>query len=198
TSLTPSGMNKLWSGIRNIVPWRKRIEKEVGEKDKRNKRETITWHSRVGERVLWLPFRPRTGRTTNLPRGATNVTSELLIGSKIKFKGNKPIASGGFGQIFQGTHDVHGAVALKRLKVDNPELQNIASLEAEAQIWKNLDHPNILPFLGIFLKDDYLYLVSPWAENGPLPQYLRSNPNVNRPRYVRADYYIRCSIKAND
>jgi serine/threonine protein kinase len=62
----------------------------------------------------------------------------------------------------------------------------------EALIWRQLAHPNLLPFFGVyFLQNDRsrLCLVSPWLENGNISVYLKRNPvgsNTNRLTLVNA------------
>lgn len=48
-----------------------------------------------------------------------------------------------------------------------------------------LKHPRILQFLGIYDIDGVTYLVSPFAEYGSLPGYLKRRPEVDRGRLVR-------------
>ena len=48
----------------------------------------------------------------------------------------------------------------------------------EAVIWKNLTHPNILPFLGVTI--DPLQLVSEWMPGGTLLKYVKNNPDADR------------------
>ncbi|KDQ17554.1 hypothetical protein BOTBODRAFT_105598 [Botryobasidium botryosum FD-172 SS1] len=50
----------------------------------------------------------------------------------------------------------------------------------EIKAWMNLRHPNILPFIGTFIEERAIYMVSPWMSNGSLPQYLKQNLRVNR------------------
>ncbi|KAK1216490.1 hypothetical protein PQX77_020885 [Marasmius sp. AFHP31] len=52
----------------------------------------------------------------------------------------------------------------------------------EALIWRNLNHPNILPFTGMYWFNEaqgQLCLVSPWMENGNLLQFLSDNPDID-------------------
>lgn len=44
----------------------------------------------------------------------------------------------------------------------------------EASIWKNLNHPNVLTFLGFCLDifPDYLCLISIWADNDNIMRYI--------------------------
>ncbi|KAJ7805838.1 hypothetical protein B0H14DRAFT_2610991 [Mycena olivaceomarginata] len=52
----------------------------------------------------------------------------------------------------------------------------------EALIWRQLRHPNILPFLGISdeLFAPSLCMISPWMENGSLIRFLENNPLHDR------------------
>lgn len=51
----------------------------------------------------------------------------------------------------------------------------------EALIWRQLSHPNLLPFFGLYYVDSRLCLVSPWMENGHLLQFLRhTSTNIDR------------------
>ncbi|KAF7337063.1 TKL/TKL-ccin protein kinase [Mycena venus] len=52
----------------------------------------------------------------------------------------------------------------------------LKSLYEEARIWKGLDHPNILPFLGIALDLGLSpALISPLCASGPIMKYLQGN-----------------------
>ncbi|KAJ7113531.1 hypothetical protein C8R44DRAFT_796689, partial [Mycena epipterygia] len=42
----------------------------------------------------------------------------------------------------------------------------------EALIWRQLFHPNLLPFFGLFYLGKRLCLVSPWMENGNILKFL--------------------------
>ena len=44
-------------------------------------------------------------------------------------------------------------------------------------MWKHLNHPNIVPFIGVTLEP--LQLVSEWMDNGKLQEYLRTNPEAD-------------------
>lgn len=59
----------------------------------------------------------------------------------------------------------------------------------EAIVWRQLEHENVLPFIGLY--DDASYtvgLVSPWMENGDLSHFLRNNKTVDKTRIVRGSY----------
>ncbi|KDQ08691.1 hypothetical protein BOTBODRAFT_118270, partial [Botryobasidium botryosum FD-172 SS1] len=54
----------------------------------------------------------------------------------------------------------------------------------EAGIWRKLDHPNIIPFLGLPSIDGLPHLMSPLMQNGGADDFVKKNPNANRLRLV--------------
>ena len=58
-------------------------------------------------------------------------------------------------------------------------------MQKEVTIWEGLRHLNVLPFLGVLGEMKYMYIVSPWVENGSLCAYLLENPETDRIRLVR-------------
>ncbi|KAG6891064.1 hypothetical protein C0995_014153 [Termitomyces sp. Mi166 len=50
----------------------------------------------------------------------------------------------------------------------------------EAELWKDLNHPNIMKFLGCCRPQDELpFLVSPWMEHGDARAYLHTHPDAD-------------------
>ena len=95
-------------------------------------------------------------------------------------------AGGGFGDIYKG-RCLSEEVALKVLRLPLPSgvdsLNSWRSSGGRAQeylsevlIWRQLSHPNILPFYGIYFLDTPLdmriCLVCPWMENGNVVEFL--------------------------
>jgi len=52
----------------------------------------------------------------------------------------------------------------------------------QAVVWKHLEHPNIVPFLGI--TSTPLQLISEWMPGGDLTEYIRKHPDTDRLRLV--------------
>jgi serine/threonine protein kinase len=52
----------------------------------------------------------------------------------------------------------------------------------EVLLWKELDHPNILPFLGVdmTLRHPSCCLVSPWMKNGSVLAFIKAHPDSDR------------------
>ncbi|KAF8211573.1 kinase-like domain-containing protein [Mycena galopus ATCC 62051] len=86
------------------------------------------------------------------------------------------VAAGGFGDVWKGS--VGGqTVAIKSTRQfrDDDVKVSLKKFGREALIWRQLSHPNLLPFFGLYMLDDRLSLVSPWMDNGDLKHFL-SNP----------------------
>ncbi|KAJ7176780.1 kinase-like domain-containing protein [Mycena filopes] len=91
------------------------------------------------------------------------------------------IAGGGFGDIWKGL--VGGqSVSVKIMRVfeDQDIALALKEFSREAIIWRQLCHPNLLPFFGLFYREKRLCLASPWMENGNIMQYLIKHPGVAR------------------
>ncbi|KAK1216068.1 hypothetical protein PQX77_021299 [Marasmius sp. AFHP31] len=102
--------------------------------------------------------------------------------------GQHPITVGGFGDVWKGV--IGGSdgqiVCLKVVKVYlTSDIQGLfREYLREAIVWRQLKHPNVLPFHGIYYSESesQFCLVSPWMENGNLLQYLKATrtEKVNR------------------
>ncbi|KAJ7584946.1 hypothetical protein C8J56DRAFT_1053351 [Mycena floridula] len=99
--------------------------------------------------------------------------------------GLHPVFGGGFADVYKGKLNGE-AVCLKALRffVERPEMAQtlLSDCCREALVWKQLNHPNVLPFLGVNvdLFAPSFCLVSPWMSNGNLMQFLQRNPDFDR------------------
>jgi serine/threonine protein kinase len=66
------------------------------------------------------------------------------------------------------------------------------NLSREALLWRQLNHPSLLPFIGIdketFASTGFLCIVSPWMSRGTLKDYIKSSdyePSRDQIRVVR-------------
>ncbi|KAJ7717264.1 kinase-like domain-containing protein [Mycena metata] len=94
----------------------------------------------------------------------------------------KQVAAGGFGDIYQcsvGKQTV--AVKMMRLFRDSDVEAARKAYGHEAVVWRQLSHPNLLPFFGLYFLEKRLCLVSPWMENGHIMDFLRDvSPDHDR------------------
>ena len=91
-------------------------------------------------------------------------------------------ASGGFAYVYKGKCFGED-IAIKAFRM--PLLSHVNSLDSggmfeyqlrELITWRQLSHPNVLPFYGVYFLQDALEtrfcLVSPWMENGNVVEFL--------------------------
>ncbi|KAG6825181.1 hypothetical protein H0H92_004440 [Tricholoma furcatifolium] len=90
-------------------------------------------------------------------------------------------ARGGSADIFQGY--IQGqVVCVKKIRHTKDTLDKVLKIILDEVILCGYlpDHPNILPFLGIYRGGDIPSLVYRWMENGDLVSYLKRHPDSNR------------------
>ncbi|KAJ8083236.1 hypothetical protein PM082_009108 [Marasmius tenuissimus] len=107
----------------------------------------------------------------------------------VKRVGEFPVAAGGFGDVWKGTiGDSSELVCLKVVKVYlKSDLQKLSNeYLREAILWRQMKHPNVLPFLGLYELEQtqQLCLISPWMEEGNLVEFLKSREREDTDHYT--------------
>ncbi|KAF5349255.1 hypothetical protein D9756_009409 [Leucocoprinus leucothites] len=98
---------------------------------------------------------------------------------------DEPIAMGTFSDTWKASYGAY-PVCLKIIRVYSSVVdveRLIAECVNETLAFSNFEHPNILPFYGIFCIDDFsgwTGMVTPWMQNGTFHEYLDSNPEAPR------------------
>ncbi|KAH7903497.1 kinase-like domain-containing protein [Hygrophoropsis aurantiaca] len=119
---------------------------------------------------------PLTTALVRLSRNSVLYPERLLL-RDVSIKCLLPVASGGYGDVYQG--DSGGrAVAVKMMQVYgcSTDERIMKAFAKEAVLWAQLSSPHILPFYGVHTIKDRLCLISPWMKNGTLTQYLNKTP----------------------
>ncbi|KAJ7619293.1 kinase-like domain-containing protein [Roridomyces roridus] len=131
-------------------------------------------HARTGRRIV-----------RKLSEACDKLPSSLFI-TKVVARETHPSFGGGFGDVYRARYEGRN-VALKHMRhfLRGSQLRDIRlRLCREALVWKDLNHPNILPFIGIDRETfpNSLCMVSPWMENGTVLKYLdvHGRANVNK------------------
>ncbi|KAL5497896.1 hypothetical protein ACEPAH_2827 [Sanghuangporus vaninii] len=101
----------------------------------------------------------------------------------VKRTGEHPFGCGSFGDVYKGQIG-NQRVAVKVCRFFwEPAMKDERYREIcrEAFIWKPLEHPNVLPFLGI-CTDDFpsIGLVSPFMDNGNMLNYIKRKPDIDK------------------
>ncbi|KAJ7901599.1 hypothetical protein B0H13DRAFT_2663935 [Mycena leptocephala] len=86
------------------------------------------------------------------------------------------LAGGSFSDVYQGSlSGQHVGIKMMRVFGKRNIDQVLKEFGREALIWRQLSHPNLLPFFGLYQLQNRLCLVSPWMENGNLQAFLRES-----------------------
>ncbi|KZO98339.1 hypothetical protein CALVIDRAFT_40657 [Calocera viscosa TUFC12733] len=124
-----------------------------------------------------LKQEPRSPETLKL---LTSISARIVEVTRI---GDFPIDGGGYADVWRGKRVSDGLeVALKGLRINHEDHSLIKLLVREISIWSTLDHPNVLPFLGLSIQPDLRvpYLVSPWESYGNIIKYLEAHEDADR------------------
>ncbi|KAE9399212.1 kinase-like protein [Gymnopus androsaceus JB14] len=87
-------------------------------------------------------------------------------------------AKGGFAEVYRGSLEGFGQIAVKRLRPD-VLLQQPELLFLEAVIWKHANHRNIAPFIAALVHAPSPCLISPWMNHGNIISYLKEHPETD-------------------
>ncbi|KAF8186919.1 kinase-like domain-containing protein [Mycena galopus ATCC 62051] len=90
----------------------------------------------------------------------------------------RQVGGGAFSDIRKGLLVRGQTVCVKIMRFFEPTQVKAAAQEfgREALIWRQLSHPNLLPFFGLHYWGSRLCLVSPWMPNGHILQFLETAP----------------------
>jgi len=103
---------------------------------------------------------------------------------EVERKGISPVGMGGFGECWQGVFLGRQKVAMKCSfsYVSDNDARRRAFREMKA--WQGLQHRNVLPFIGLYIQEEKVYMLSPWMEQGDMTQFLEHNPEVDRMKLI--------------
>ncbi|KAL0574793.1 Rho guanine nucleotide exchange factor [Marasmius crinis-equi] len=115
---------------------------------------------------------------------ASSADPECLWIEHVKDLSKRPVEFGGLADIWTGKiGNTKVAVKAVRHRLSANKEEQVSAFVREAMSWRESDHPNILPFDGVYYFDEdkqQICLVSPWMENGNLLKYLQEqNTNVD-------------------
>ena len=92
----------------------------------------------------------------------------------------KELGRGGFGVVFEALHSQTGeSVAIKRISLANVGPAELADIQGEIELLKQLSHPNIVRYIDSIRTHDFLYIVLELVENGSLSAAIKRFGNFD-------------------
>jgi serine/threonine protein kinase len=86
------------------------------------------------------------------------------------------IGKGAYGRVYKGLDLENGDfVAIKQVSLENIPPEDLASIMLEIDLLKNLNHKNIVKYLGSFKTKTHLYIILEYVENGSLASMIKPN-----------------------
>lgn len=88
---------------------------------------------------------------------------------------NRLVARGGMAEVYTGTHDTFGQVAIKIMRgLLDKDSDQLARFQREAEVIEELRHPNIVQMFDYDIVDESPYLVIEYIPGPSLASYLKS------------------------
>lgn len=50
----------------------------------------------------------------------------------------------------------------------------------EVVVWRTLQHPNVLPLIGVTMSETQFSMTSDWMVNGNINKFVKTHPDANR------------------
>ena len=63
-------------------------------------------------------------------------------------------------------------------------MNSIEEFLKEAIVMKNFKHPNVLPLLGVVIKENIPYVILPFMDNGDLKTFVSNEKNVSEQKLI--------------
>jgi len=86
---------------------------------------------------------------------------------------------GGFADCWEGVFLGRYKVAMKAPRDRFAGEVGTRRLAREINVWSQLNHPNVLSFIGSCILGSISYLISPWMENGHVLEFVQRNPEAD-------------------
>lgn len=111
---------------------------------------------------------------TSSPCPSPSVRPPKLLGDKYRI--GEELGRGAYGHVYLGLDTRTGEhVAIKALSLERLSADSLASIASEVELLQNLNHKNIVKYLGSLRTPTHLYLVLEYMENGALSSVIKAS-----------------------
>ncbi|KAK0483936.1 kinase-like domain-containing protein [Armillaria novae-zelandiae] len=129
-------------------------------------------------------YRPACMKCLQVLSRTRNIVPSSFSCRDVTREGTHPVWGGGFSDIWKGRlHDTQVCLKVLRIFLSGEAREKVVrDFCQEALVWRQLRHPNVLPFLGVsedLFAPSYC-LISPWMINGNIISYFEAHPNHDR------------------
>ena len=101
-----------------------------------------------------------------------NLNFHPLKSFKSKFTKLAPLGKGSFGQVYTALEISTGEIfAVKQISLHNPKVQ-YENIISEAQLLKNVSHPNIVKYYNYYEDNDNIYIIMEYLTGGTLQNFI--------------------------
>lgn len=112
--------------------------------------------------------------------GSGAPTSAVELSLLRPYRLGKELGRGGFGVVFEALHSQTGeSVAIKRISLANVGPAELADIQGEIELLKQLSHQNIVRYVDSIRTHDFLYIVLELVENGSLAAAIKRFGNFD-------------------
>lgn len=126
-------------------------------------------------------YRKRCFRALYKTCGRHSLLPETLRVPTCYDRAGYPLYWGRYADVWKGScRDRDVAVKVIRTYSNDDFHKVVRRFCKEVVIWKTLQHPNVLPLVGVTMDEARFAMVAEWMENGNINEFVKANPYTNR------------------
>ncbi|KAK1216386.1 Rho guanine nucleotide exchange factor [Marasmius sp. AFHP31] len=180
--LTPEKLRREENSFRQLLSNSEQYD-DLLTIDGEDAQEVLNDWQRLSECTDDTELRTQIVQTNSKLSDNSGLFPECLWIGELKNLSKRPAEVGVFADIWTGNMSgVKVAVKVVRHRIDAQKREQVVkAFTRQAMVWRNLSHPNILPFTGIYWFNgdkEQISLVTPWMENGNLLHFLSRHPEL--------------------
>ncbi|KAK1216382.1 Rho guanine nucleotide exchange factor [Marasmius sp. AFHP31] len=187
--LSPEKLRREESAFRQLLDDSEQYE-DILAADGEDAQEVLNDWQRLTECTSDAELRPKIARMIIKLSDNSGLFPQCLWIEEVNGLSKSPAEFGGSTDTWTGSiNGVRVAIKVVRHRIDSQKREQVVkAFTREAMVWRNLNHPNILPFTGMYWFNGYqelVCLVSPQMENGNLLQFLNDHPELDPTTQLR-------------